>query len=194
MQITAGVNILILAYIIGCPLLLEVRGGESVDGTLIPGFTGVNVVIGVIEKLIASEVFYSSRWHQQNTNLVKSFLRQMAYAVSRDGRENTTGGIWDVSSTNFESTQDYVQNSPDIDLRQRIINSSLLGVDWISIEYDNLSVPIYSGLAVLLYLDEVLQTKSLSMQRLAQIRDDHFGINHQQWLDAYNYLTTYERM
>lgn len=190
LQITAGV---VLVCIISCPLLLEVRGGESVDGTVIPGFTGVNVVIGVIEKLNASQVFCYSEWYRHNINLVKSFLRQMAYAVSRDGGDNTTGGIWNVSSMNFESTQDYVQNHQDF--REKIVNSSLLEVDWINIEYDYLSIPIYSGLAVLLHLDKVLQTDRmpLNMGRLAQIGVVHFGVNPQRWLDARNHLTRHER-
>ena len=150
--------------------LLEARS-IHVDGTLVPGFSGVNVVIAVLEKIDASDVFESSEWFRRDRDNTKSFLRRMAYVESKDGRQqNTSGGIWNISEDELRSTQMYANSTNTVDgqgqtLRQRIQNSPLLGFDWMAIQFntstdterDNLSVPLYSGLATMIRLDQALR-------------------------------------
>jgi hypothetical protein len=141
--------------------LLEARS-IHVDGTLIPGFSGINVVIAVLEKIDASDVFENSDldWFQRNKDNAKSFLRRMAYVESKDGRQNKSGGIWNIISENeLRNTQMYANSTIQGEtLRQRIQNSPVLGFDWMDIKFkDNLSVPLYSGLATMIRLDQALR-------------------------------------
>ena len=186
-HITAKMIRLILACFCSLYLLDFVQVTEAVDGTLMPGYTGVNVVVGVIEKLDASEVFMRSEWYRRNTLLVKGFLRHVAYAETEDGNNNSTGGIWNLSEANFDITLDYVERKTDL---QQRINSSLLQIDWLNIKFENLSVPLYSGLAILLRLDELLHTRNgLGINDLRDCWIAHFRGSIQRWRKATVYLT-----
>ena len=186
----------------------------QVDGTLIPGFSGVNVVIAVLEKIDASNVFESSEWFRLERDNIKSFLRRMAYVESRDGRQkniSTSGGIWNISEDELINTQMYANSSRTIDgqghtLRQRINNSLLFGFDWMAIQFntstdtdrDNLSVPLYSGLATMIHLDQALSTNPGNNDRLTfaslddqiELWENHFNrADNRMWFEAEAHLT-----
>ena len=184
--------------------LLEAQRSARVDGTLIPGFSGVNVVVAVLEKIDASRVFENSGWFQRDRDSAKSFLRRMAYVESKDGRVKRNGGIWNIMSENeVRNTQMYANSTTagqGQTLQQRIQNSPLLGFNWMDIRFrDNLSVPLYSGLATMIRLDQVLRD---NIGGLSEILDDqirlwktHFnGPNDEdyRWYDAEDLLTSNE--
>ena len=185
--------------------LLEARS-IRVDGTLVPGFSGVNVVIAVLEKIDKSNVFENSEWFRRDRDNTKSFLRRMAYVESKDGSQKRRGGIWNISEDELINTQMYANSSSTIDgqrhtLRQRILNSPLLGVDWMAIRFntterDNLSVPLYSGLATMIRLDEALTNNFGGVgERLRdqiQLWKTHFsGADNgdNRWFNAETHLT-----
>ena len=188
---------------------MQPRGVQSiqVDGTLIPGFSGVNVVIAVLEKIDASKVFENSEWFRLGRDNAKSFLRRMAYVESKDGRQKRRGGIWNIiSEDELINTQMYANSTDTFNrrnktLRQRI-NSSFLGFDWMAIgfnaEKNNLSVPLYSGLATMIRLDQAL-TNGNNVGELSELLSDQIQLwkNHfngaddedHRWFDAETHLT-----
>ena len=117
----------------------------------------------------------------------------MAYVKTEDGSNSSTGGIWNLSENDFDSTLNYVRS--DTDLRQ-LINSSLLQIDWLNIKFDNLSVPLYSGLAILLRLDELLHTHNtmLGIDQLIDLWKEHFRGSEDRWNKAADYLSRHQRM
>ena len=183
---------IILAGLIflGFPLqILEARASEHVDGTLISGFSGVNVVVAVIEKIEFSQVFENYDWFQLNKDIAKSFLRRMAYVESEDGRVMRSGGIWNViSEDELRKTQVYANQtyvSSDQTLRQRIQDSPLFGfVDWMKITFNgttkNLSIPLYSGLATMIRLHIILTNNFR-----AELSNSHIG-QAELWRDNFN--------
>ena len=183
--------------------LLEARRSGHVDGTLTPGFSGVNVVIAVLEKIDASEVFEDSEWFRRNRDSAKSFLRRMAYVESKDGRVNRTGGIWNIiSEDELRKTQIYANRTT---LRQSIRRSPFLGFDWMDIKFNatmnNLSIPLYSGLATVIRLDKIFKLEDNSVRFSSNLNDQlqlwrgHLnGTNdaRDRWQKTEHHLTRYE--
>ena len=188
-------RLLLVIYWLG----LEVASAQ-VDGTLMTGQSGINVVIAVIEKLNASQVFNVSQslWYDIDGQraLVKQFLRYKAFIETEYGeRPNGPGGIWRVTEEQFDETVDYV-NDNDY-LRSRINNSLLLHTDWLSVAYENMSIPMYSGLATMLRLDQLLQYETIGLLtegRLAHLWKEHFGGNDiHRWHNGTKYLIDHLR-
>lgn len=188
-------HLLFITYWLG--LGVHVASAQN-DKTLVPGQNGTNVVIAVTEKLDASGVFnYSeSRWYRINGQrpLVKQFLRYKAFVETRYGERPSIGqgGIWKVTEEQFNETIVYVTNHDD-DLRSKINNSLLLKIDWLSLKYADMSKPMYSGLATILRLDQLLQEETIALLTsfgLAEIWQDHFdGNNIHDWYDGIKELT-----
>ena len=153
------------------PVVLQTysRTSARVDGTLTPNRNGSSVVRAVIAKIDASEIFADSTWWQQGQTerpLVWLFLRRMAYVETRDGSIQQPGGIWDVSRAVFNETRTRVCDSSS----QQVINSetieasSILNTNWCNVSYGDMSVPMYSGLAIALQLDELLTNLGRNVQ------------------------------
>jgi hypothetical protein len=128
------------------------------DGTLIPGKSGINVVVAVLEKIYATSDLFScieSDWFcdDGHKSLIKEFLRYKAYVDTEFGKSKSSGGIWRVTMEQFMRAKSHVQTDDrlnDLGLR---LNSSSLQIDWRNVNYSDMSVPMYSCLAIVLYLD-----------------------------------------
>ena len=126
-------------------------GTDALDLTLVPGEHGVDVVRAVIAKLEASSGFIGFNPETK----AASFMRTMAFVETNDGTQSdynaNEGGIWNVDRTLFSRTQ--MQGDTRLDSIIRMLNANdtrnYIGpVNWRSILYINLSIPLYSGLAV----------------------------------------------
>ena len=176
-------------------LLLPLAGCSApVDGTLKPGWSGINVVTAVVEKIDVSNVFDNpnSEWFLFNRENAKDFLRILAYIRTEyGGRElnpgTTMGGLWNISEIDFNTTKAYMrQNSA---LWERILNSPMLHVDWVQdVAYTDLSIPMYSGLATVLLLDKILLREGIALIRdPGELWKQHFGgTSTAEWTEATN--------
>lgn len=145
------------------------------DRTIVAGESGADVVQAVLAKLEYSNVFTSNSDMRETI-----FMQRMAYVETRDGTEpprfptstgNSSGGIWNVSPRIFQST--LIQTN----LIQSISRSRLLNyVNWTAESQMNLSLPLYSGIAIRLYLSTLSSIPSPgTTSRLAQ---QNFWIQH----------------
>ena len=105
------------------------------DRTLVPGANGTNVVLATVRLIDKSGLFADE--HQ--------ILRRIAYVETRDGLlPGNGGGIWGVNETTFASL--------------RTVNTSSIrayfGIEWSSLAWSDLRVPLYSGLAARLLIDQ----------------------------------------
>lgn len=163
---------------------------QPVDQTLLSGFSGGNVVRAVLSKLDASRIFE----HSGNSDLTNIFMRRMAYVETRDGTEysqgNSEGGIWKISRTKFEQTQ---RLSDSAEVYAAI--TTYLGLDWRRLDYGELTKPLYSGLAVRLYLMHIGVNIPLTPMH-ASFWIEHFKFNIEglvdRWLRAIENLTESE--
>lgn len=136
------------------------------DRTIVAGESGADVVQAVLSKLEYSNVFSSNNDMRETI-----FMQRMAYVESRDGTEpprfptssNTTGGIWNVSPRIFQSTLGQTS------LIQSISQSRLLNyVNWTAAAQVNLSLPLYSGIAIRIYLSTLSVPSPGATSRQAQ--------------------------
>ena len=168
--------------------LLCGRMFARVDRTLTPNRTGASVVRAVIGKINISEIFGQSEWWLSGTDRdkVMIFLRRMAYVETKDGQTiqigNSIGGIWNVSAEVFSKTKSSPSNEYHdryTTIRENIKNSSvLLNIDWNNIAYEDMSVPMYSGLAAALHFDELRFTNGNGLLPSRLIDLDDLWINH----------------
>jgi hypothetical protein len=128
-------------------IVLEV---ESLDLTLVAGESGASVVRAVISKIETSNSFLPFR----SERAVAPFMRRMAYVETRDGNCSTSlnGGIWNVDEDLFRRTQ-HLKNNTQLDLlimrlQEKNSKNYIGSVNWRNLTYENLSIPLYSGLAV----------------------------------------------
>ena len=121
------------------------------DRTLLQGESGTDVVLAVLSKLEYSNVFPSS-----NDMREIIFMQRMAFVETREGMHpprfppsgGEDGGIWNVNPSLFNRTL-----TADSVLLGNIAQSPLLNfVEWTEQSRVNLSRPLYSGLAIRIYL------------------------------------------
>ena len=83
-------------------------------------------------------------------------LRRIAWVESKDGtdagtyRQGYHGGIWQVDMIGFQDTQDTASH-PGLVAKFREIQQKF-GIDWPSVQWEDLRKPLYSGLAARLFL------------------------------------------
>ncbi len=178
---------------------LKVASAKN-DGTLMTGQSGINVVIAVIEKINASQVFDvpQSLWYDIDGQraLVKQFLQYKAFVETEYGETlNGTGGIWRVTEEHFTGTKSYIRDNDH--LRSRINNSLFLQIDWLSINYTNMSVPMYSGLATMIRLDQLLQHRTIGLLTHGGLprlwRENFDGNDIHTWNSRIKYLRNHLR-
>jgi len=119
------------------------------DLTLQDGAKGAEIVRSVLTKLEYSDFFSILSTSSQETQVKEQFMREMAYVTSKDGEETntaSTGGIWGVDQSIFEKTKSFNYTS----LYQQIADSFC--IDWKRVRYGDLAKPLYSSLAVKIYL------------------------------------------
>ncbi len=138
-------SVQVLVKLVVLVSVFELCVQRGVDRTLQREASGAEVVRAVVKKI--EGVF--GRDNQ--------FLRRVAFVESEDGTDINTfrsgynGGIWQVDEIAFESTQDHTR------LRYRYQQiMAELGIDWSGIEWRDLRIPLYSGLAVRLFLLNIL--------------------------------------
>ena len=162
---------------------------QSVDQTIVSGSGGTNVVRSVISKLDAAGIFELSG----NADLTNVFMRNMAYAETRDGTMypggNMDGGIWKLSRSKFRETQLLQSDFPGV----FSAITTAFGIEWQSLDYGELTKPLYSGLAVRLYL-EYIAGDIPPMIRHAPFWVENFkeGASIHTWLTAIEMLSKNE--
>lgn len=117
---------------------------QSVDQTLEREEAGAGVVRAVVNKI--QDVFGSDT----------QFLRRIAFVESKDGTDSNTyrsgydGGIWQVDEIAFRDTQNTASHPGLLANYQKI--QEAFGIDWPSMEWSDLRIPLYSGIAARLFL------------------------------------------
>lgn len=131
--------------VIAIALSLVVVSGQQ-DQTVQPGATGAGVVEAVCSRIEVECIFPED----------KLFTRRLAYVESSDGNSPDTfrpgyyGGIWQVDRAMFDVTQ----TSPASNyLRQPMADiQTAFGINWASVKWEDLLMPLHSALAARLYL------------------------------------------
>ena len=135
--------------------LLEVKA-QGRDLTRIPGSSGRTVVQATDALIRDSGIFPDD--HQ--------LLRRIAWVESKDGTDPRTyrqgyhGGIWQVDLTGFRDTQDTTSHPGLVSKFQEI--QRRFGIDWPSVQWEDLRKPLYSGLAARLFLSNVAESIPLA--------------------------------
>ena len=121
------------------------QGVYGLDRTLVPGESGADVVRAVISKIVFSNISFTS-------DTVEAFMRTMAFVETRDGTQlnPSGGGIWSISVNHFNDAKAQLPSSSQIimELEHHHEQNHIRLMDWDSIVYENLTVPLYSGLVV----------------------------------------------
>ena len=169
--------------------------GRSVDLTLQRDARGADVVRAVQLRLDEANLFDAPTTSSER-QVYELFIRETAYVESLDGLEHPSdGGIWRINRNVFEQTQQY--NLPE--LFHRICRTFC--INWVGVEYSDLRNPLYSGLALNIYLHHLYNTN----RRLQDTATDadraifwvtSFGESRlvAQWLSRINELRRVEGM
>ena len=168
-----------------CILLQSFASGQF-DRTREPEAAGIDVVFASVSRIQESELFPDN----------KRFLRRLAYVESRDGvdintfRDGYFGGIWQVDEAIFNVTRDTATHTRLEDLYSEIL--PVFGVDWALTSWDDLLKPLFSALAVSLYLTTINEAIPAigDLEGQGQYWLDHFSSNPmdtvQLWVDSVN--------
>ena len=121
------------------------------DSTRIPESNGSAVVQATVALIQNSGIFPDD--HQ--------LLRRIAWVESKDGTDNGTyregyhGGIWQVDNIGFRDTQN-TESHPGLNAKFSNIQQQF-GINWPSVQWEDLRRPLYSGLAARLFLSNVVE-------------------------------------
>ena len=117
----------------------------GLDRTLEPGERGADVVRAVISKIVFSNISFTP-------DTVDAFMRTMAFVETRDGTQlnSSGGGMWNISVDHFNDAKaELLSSNPIImELEHHHEQNHIRLMDWDSLVYENLTVPLYSGLVV----------------------------------------------
>ena len=122
--------------------LLPLLTAQGVDLTLQREASGSDVVRAAVNRI------------QTVLDFDRQLLRRIAFVESRDGIDTDTyrpgynGGIWQVDEDKFLTTQ---ANSALNDERHDAIREAF-DIDWPSVQWRDLRIPLYSGIAARLFL------------------------------------------
>ena len=125
---------------------------HCVDKTLEQEEHGADVVRAVISKIAFSNIKSLTRDSTRHNGLVETFMRIMAYVETRDGMlSNSSGGIWNIREGLFNEVKLEIQHGSkyvnvSMELEAQHNENHIRLMDWDSIVYDNLTIPLYSGL------------------------------------------------
>ena len=178
--------------------LASTSSGRSVDLTLQRDSMGADVVRSVQSKLDDANVFNepSDLAEMQTYEL---FLRESAFVESMDGTQYPLGvpdgGIWRMSREAFEQTTEY--NYP------MLFNAicEAFCIDWSSVNYDELGSPLYSGLAMRIFLHHLYITNRTLLETSTDMDKAVFWVTQfgesrltAQWISRVEQLRTVEGM
>ena len=142
-------------FVYFCIWLVKVQA-QGRDLTREPETSGSSVVQATLALIRDSNIFPDD--HQ--------LLRRIALVESDDGRNSRTyrqgyhGGIWQVDLIGFQDTQD-TNSHPGLVSKFREIQREF-GIDWPSVQWEDLRKPLYSGLAARLKLSNVAESIPLA--------------------------------
>ena len=134
-----------LAALVVLSALVRIANTEGVDLTVQAGASGSSVVIACISRIQQSGIFSSDN----------EILRRIAYVETSDGNDADTyqdgydGGIWAVSQSLLQSTQNTASYSVLTNLHQQIQTS--FSIQWSTVQWNDLRKPLFSALAARLY-------------------------------------------
>lgn len=170
--------------------------GQNVDLTLQRDTRGADVVRSVQSKLDDANLFDGPSTSAER-QVYELFTRETAYVESLDGEEYPLGihdgGIWRVSRDIFQQTQQLNLT----ELFDGICRTFC--INWMDVQYNDLRNPLYSGIAMSIYLhhlyntNERLQETATDMDR-AIFWVTFFGESRlvTQWLSRINELRRVE--
>ncbi|XP_019849871.1 PREDICTED: titin-like, partial [Amphimedon queenslandica] len=144
------------------------------DLTIVSGANGTDVVLATIRLIEDSDLFVDD--HQ--------ILRRIAHVETRDGASEASGGggIWAVNETGFASLVEV--NATGI--------RAYFGIEWSSVTWSDLSVPLYSGLAARLLINQLAGGYDLSStSSQAMLWADSYGGNAEKYINDTVGLTDY---
>ena len=131
----------ILIVLVSTACIVSVDG---LDSTLASESSGPHVVRAVISKITTSNISFLT------DEAVAPFMRIMAYVETRDGAEINPegGGIWNIDCDQFMEAKNDLQDDSDIimELAHEHQLNHIGPVHWNNLYYENLSIPLYSGL------------------------------------------------
>ena len=162
---SAGLILLIVLLFLNQSAANSNKCSSCTDLTLVPESNGSFVVLACVRLVEKSNIFPDD--HQT--------LRRIAHIETTDGTQQTTyragfdGGIWSINQSAFQHTLNY--NASRINAIH-----SYFGINWSSLKWSDLRIPLYSALAARIYIDQISDGQDLS-----QI-DTQASI----WLSAYN--------
>ena len=114
----------------------------QVDKSEEHGAIGTDVVIATVNRIRISGIFPDDFQFQ--------FLRRMAYVETRDGETaiEGNGGIWNVNSEVFGRVQGFLTTPRGFDFADSIKDT--FDFEWFVLTRQDLDVPLYSALTVML--------------------------------------------
>ena len=163
MQLATKKPICLIALLIVhlCVCLLKVKA-QGRDQTRIPGSSGSSVVQATVALIRGSGIFPND--HQ--------LLRRIAWVESKDGTDPQTyrqgyhGGIWQVDLIGFQDTQNITSHPGLVSKFSKIRRQ--FGIDWRTVQWEDLRKPLYSGLAARLLLSNKPEPIPLASNVTAQ--------------------------
>lgn len=133
---------------------------SCIDLTRTADSTGTPVVLATIDVLSQTGIFPDD----------SDFLRRVAYLVSQDGNASISGGIWGITESVFINT---VANVDDFTFTAI---SNGLGIEWDQVQSSDLSMPLYSALALKIYLGiAYVEVDYESLNEQATIWEELYG-------------------
>ena len=124
---------------------------SAIDRTIEPEVRGSEVVETVVSRIERSAIFENDY----------GYIRRIAWVETRDGLSRTAtfrngyhGGLWQVDEVVFQETIDTVTYPQLLEKYQQI--QVEFAIDWSTTRWEDLRKPLYSGLAVYLYMVTII--------------------------------------
>ncbi|KAK3094661.1 hypothetical protein FSP39_004630 [Pinctada imbricata] len=126
-------------------LLLTYSAACQKDLTTQKGSKGSDVVEAVLDRIRSRCIFRDDRL----------FMRRLAIVSSEDGNDpnydkDTSGGIWKIPRSSFEST---LISHKLASFKDNILQT--FGIHWNAITYESLDIPLLSGLATHMMIENI---------------------------------------
>ena len=137
---------------------------NEVNLTMEPGASGPEVAETVVTTIESVEIF------SENHN-IHPYVRRIAWVESKHGLDNGTyrkdyhGGIWQVDESLFLVTQN---NSIPILIDKHKLVKKRFDTDWMKIHWEDIRIPLWSGLAVCLYMCTIEEEIPSSISKQAE--------------------------
>ena len=143
---------------------------DEVNLTREPEATGPDVADTVVRQIEITGIFENDHMHD--------YVRRIARVESKDGLDNTTyrdgyhGGLWQVDEALFLVTQN--TSYPILIDKHKLVKMQF-DVDWLLMQWKDLRIPLWSGLATCLYMCTVDEEIPSSIKKQADHWDKHYN-------------------